>query len=744
MSAVRKYIRSLLAVAVALVTGWCSGAGAFESGPPSGHAGVLAESDCTACHFDNGANGRSGGVMLSGVPTSYLAGQQYTISVMLVHDASSSGGFQLTIQDANGDPGGKLNSTSDDVKTACVGDNDCRYIQHNKPRIKRDGESDIQWTVVWTAPESKRDLIIGVAAVAANDDASALGDFVFTESAHMKPDEKADAVTTAELILPPGFEAMVVFEGTGESREIYVREDGDLFVSLAGLTDAPQILGLRDEDGDYRIDTIEKFYHVTTPPSQRPPQVHIEYFNEYLYAVENEQLVRMHLPAGQLLPDGPTEVVVEQIPYQRSHRGRTLSIDGDGWVYVNIGAPSNVCQSNSKATGSPGLDPCPQLEQHAGIWRWRGDVLHQTREDGELFAGGIRNAIAQTWDPVYGGLYVGQMGRDRLDSLWPEKFTSTQNAELPSEEFFRAENGQNYGWPYCYFDHQQGRKVLAPEYGGDGVTVGRCDTFSGPQVAFPGHYSPSSIAFYHGEQFPRKYRGGAFVALKGSWNRAPMPQDGYIVAFLPFNEGVPTGAWETFADGFKGFETLYERGNAEYRPQSVFIHPDGSLYVLDNNRGRIWRVTYSGADHAPQAAIGQARDDRKLIVTASQGNGADIYAAHCAACHQLQGGGVPGEFPPLKNSDWVSGDKGRMIATVLHGVEGPIEIDGEIYDELMPGFAFLGDEDMAALLTFIRSSFDNSAEPVHESEVLLVRSSEDRESPWNAIKLKNRTGLIAR
>ena len=135
---------------------------------------------------------------------------------------------------------------------------------------------------------------------------------------------------------------------------------------------------------------------------------------------------------------------------------------------------------------------------------------------------------------------------------------------------------------------------------------------------------------------------------------------------------------------------------------------------------------------------------RNLIVAASQGKGADIYNAHCAACHQLQGGGVPGEIPPLSNSDWVSGDKGRLIATVLHGVDGPLEISGEMYDELMPGFAFLDDTDTAALLTFIRSSFGNSGTPVHESEVLLVRSSEDRESPWDALKLKNRTGLVAR
>ena len=307
---------------------------------------------------------------------------------------------------------------------------------------------------------------------------------------------------SGELILPRGFISQVVFEGTGESRELYIREDGDMFVSLTGIQDGNHILGLRDEDGDHTVDTVVEFHRLTTPENQRLPQVHIEYFDGYLYAVDITQVVRMHVPPGELEPVGDTEVVVADIPSQRSHRGRTLAVDPDGWIYVNIGAPSNACQEQSRTTGSPGLDPCPQLEQHAGIWRWKGDVTDQRRVDGELYAGGIRNAIAQTWDPVYGGLYLGQMGRDGLGALWPELFDSERNAELPAEEFFRVEQGANYGWPYCYYDHVQQKKVLAPEYGGDGKTVGRCSEFAGPQVVFPGHYSPSSIDFYHADRFP--------------------------------------------------------------------------------------------------------------------------------------------------------------------------------------------------------------------------------------------------
>ncbi|NIQ95211.1 MAG: c-type cytochrome, partial [Desulfuromonadales bacterium] len=349
---------------------------------------------------------------------------------------------------------------------------------------------------------------------------------------------------------------------------------------------------------------------------------------------------------------------------------------------------------------------------------------------------------AQTWDPVYGALYVGQMGRDGLGALWPELFTSEQSAELPAEEFFRVEQGQNFGWPYCYYDHIAKQKVLAPEYGGDGKIVGRCADYADPQVAFPGHYSPASIAFYHAEQFPEHYRGGAFVALKGSWNRAPLPQEGYLVAFVPFSDGEATGDWEIFADGFKGFDTLYERGNAVYRPQSVAVHPDGSLYILDNNEGRIWRVRYAGASAAAvSAGPVQAESDRPLMVAASESQGSALYNTYCASCHQVGGGGVPGQFPPLAGSAWVTGDKGRLIRTVLHGMQGPIQIQGARYDDLMPAHAFLADEDMAALLTYIRNSFGNEADPVHEAEVQLVRTGEPRETPWDAATLEGRRAV---
>ncbi|MCG8441127.1 MAG: PQQ-dependent sugar dehydrogenase, partial [Caulobacterales bacterium] len=497
------------------------------------------------------------------------------------------------------------------------------------------------------------------------------------------------------LILPEGFRAQVVHEIGWESRELIIREDGDMFVSLSGKHEGDHVIGLRDADGDHVIDVTTSFLPVTTPADQKFPRVHIARHGAWLYAVTNEEVLRVPLPAGALEPTGPAEVVVASIPYQSSHRGRTITVGADGGLYVNIGSPSNACQEQASTRGSPGRDPCPQLDAHAGIFRWPADALNQPREAGERFASGIRNAIAQAWDPATNALYVAQMGRDRLDTLWPELFTTQQNAELPGEEFFRVEAGKHYGWPYCYWDPFKQRKVLAPEYGGDGDAVGRCEAFEDPLVSFPGHHSPSSIAFYHAEAFPERYRGGAFVALKGSWNRAPLPQGGFTVAFVPFRDGAPTGEWETFADGFKGFDQLFERRNAVYRPQYVAVHPDGALYILDNNQGRIWRVTYTGEPTPEDAILGERpASDRPLIAAASRGRGETLYLQYCAACHQSGGGGVPGEFPPLRGTDWVSGDTGRLIRSVLHGMEGPVVIAGEQYDEVMPGHAFLRDREL--------------------------------------------------
>ena len=158
--------------------------------------------------------------------------------------------------------------------------------------------------------------------------------------------------------------------------------------------------------------------------------------------------------------------------------------------------------------------------------------------------------MAIEWNDVDDRLYTVMHGRDDLLRLWSNKFSPWQSALLPSEEFLRVDEGSNSGWPYCYYDQMQGKKVLAPEYGGDGKIIGRCDTFNNPIIGFPGHWAPNDLFFYEGDQFPDRYKNGAFIAFHGATNRAPYPQSGYFIGFVPFHEGVFDKEVEVFADGF--------------------------------------------------------------------------------------------------------------------------------------------------------------------------------------------------
>jgi glucose/arabinose dehydrogenase len=259
-------------------------------------------------------------------------------------------------------------------------------------------------------------------------------------------------------------------------------------------------------------------------------------------------------------------------------------------MYVNVGAPSNACQSPGRRPGVAGQDPCPLLERHGGIWRFSAGKLGQTQQkDGYRFATGLRNVVAIAMNPADKQIYVLQHGRDQLDTFWPDRFNAKDNAERPAEEMFRLSDGADLGWPKCFFDLAHNKKVLNPEYGGDGKAVGGCDKVGQPLVAFPAHIAPNDLLFYTGTQFPAKYRGGAFVAFHGSWNRSPDPQDGYNVMFVPWKGSTAAGPHEVFADGFTATK---DPRFADHRPTGLAQGPDGSLYVSDSRRGTIWRILY--------------------------------------------------------------------------------------------------------------------------------------------------------
>jgi glucose/arabinose dehydrogenase len=157
-----------------------------------------------------------------------------------------------------------------------------------------------------------------------------------------------------------------------------------------------------------------------------------------------------------------------------------------------------------------------------------------------------------------------------------------------------AKKGMDFGWPYCYYDPFQKKKVVAPEYGGDGKKEGDCGTKEKPLYAFPAHWGPNALLFYTGAQFGDKYKNGAFIAFHGSWNRAPLKQGGYNVVFLPMKDGKPSGDYEIFADDFAGGEANLTPANAKHRPCGLAMGIDGSLYISDDQGGTVWKITYTG------------------------------------------------------------------------------------------------------------------------------------------------------
>jgi glucose/arabinose dehydrogenase len=389
------------------------------------------------------------------------------------------------------------------------------------------------------------------------------------------------------LKLQDGFSALVVADTLGSGRHIAVRKNGDIYLALRRLKNGKGIAALHDSDGDGRADIV-KYYAGTLTTG-------MEVDDNYMYFSNFNEVFRVPLTEGELLPVEEPVVIATGFPLQNQHQDKTFALDGKGNIYVNVGAPSNACQEKDRTPGSPGMDPCPLLERHAGIWKFRADIPGQTQvEDGHRYASGIRNSIALAWNPFNDKLYVVQHGRDQLYQFYPELFTSQEGAELPAEEFFQVEDGDFFGWPYCYYDHIKKQKLLSPEYGGDTRATGRCLEAKNPIMAFPGHLAPNDLLFYTGSQFPERYRNGAFIAFHGSWNRAPEVQEGYYVAFVPFHDGLPSGEMEVFADGFAGVEVIKSPGNAVYRPMGLAQGPDGSLFVSDSEKGRIWRIIYNG------------------------------------------------------------------------------------------------------------------------------------------------------
>jgi glucose/arabinose dehydrogenase len=402
------------------------------------------------------------------------------------------------------------------------------------------------------------------------------------------------------ISLPSGFCATVFADNIGHARHLAVAPNGDVYVNtwihkdMSGNipTNPPGgfIVALRDADHDGHAETTERF-GATFQPGQEGGGTGIAIYNGALYAEIAGTIVRYAM-SGDLSPKSQPETVLSGLPLKDGHTMHPFVIAKDGALFVNSGSATNSCQAKDRTLESPGLKPCPELATRAGIWRYDANQTGQTFSAAGRHATSLRNTVALAIDSRDGGLYAVIHGRDQLGDNWPKLYTETQNAELPAEVLARVEPGDDFGWPYCYFDGTQNKYVLSPEYGGDGgKAIGECANRKQPDVTFPAHWAPEAMAFYSGSAFPEKYRGGAFVSFHGSWNRTPT-QSGFLVAFVPFRDGRPAGTYEEFATGFAGTNLPPDPKQAAYRPMGVAVAPDGSVFVTDDTKGRVWRITH--------------------------------------------------------------------------------------------------------------------------------------------------------
>jgi len=411
------------------------------------------------------------------------------------------------------------------------------------------------------------------------------------------------APDNAGLKLPAGFCASIFADSVRGARHLVVAPNGDVFVSTQGRGGG--VVALRPNQSG-QAEAPKQF--ATGFASSE-----VALFEGYLYteafpaapqgaaqgasaAPQPVSILRYPLKPGDLTPSGPPDTIVTGLPGTPGHRTRNFAITRDGILYVNVGSPTNSCQEKDRASASPGKNPCPELDTRAGVWKFDARKKNQTQQGGVHFARGIRNAVGIAISPLDGKLWTTQHGRDNLGGEggnW--SFDAKYNSENPAEELMQVSQGDDYGWPYCYYSVEEHHLVLAPEYGGDGKMVEQCAQKKGPIATFPGHWAPNALFFYTGSAFPARYKNGAFIAFHGSWNRTGEPQAGFNVVFQPLSGEKSGGAYQVFADGFApNLTTGRGSGGGNHRPTGLAQGTDGSLYVTDDAAGRIYKIIYTG------------------------------------------------------------------------------------------------------------------------------------------------------
>jgi glucose/arabinose dehydrogenase len=337
--------------------------------------------------------------------------------------------------------------------------------------------------------------------------------------------------------LPPGFKISLFTGKVPSAREMAVSPNGTLFVgSMKG-----NVYAVLDADKDYKADKV-----ITLATGLEMP-VGVDYRDGALYVSAVSRILRYDDIEARLENPPQPVVVNATFPKETHHGWKFIRFGPDGYLYVPVGAPCNICKKEN--------------ERFASIMRMKPDGTGL-----EIYAHGVRNTVGFDWHPLTRELWFTDNGRDWMGEDRP-----------PDELNHAPTKGLHFGYPFCH-----GGDLPDPDFGKERS----CKELTPPAMNLGPHVASLGMRFYTGNMFPEQYRNQIFIAEHGSWNR--LRKSGYRVTLVRL-EGNKAVSYEDFASG-------WEKNNLRWgRPADVQVAPDGSLLVSDDHAGAIYRISYSGS-----------------------------------------------------------------------------------------------------------------------------------------------------